>query len=185
MEIKMTKNVVIAAIKEHEAKFVDLRFTDILGKEQHITIPVSAVDDDFIENGKMFDGSSFKGWQKIHQSDLALKPDLNNIFLDPFYQDNTLVIRCNIVDPITMLGYDRDPRSLAIRAEAYLKSTGIADFAYFGPEPEFFIFDDVRWNTSMSGSFYKIDSEEASWNSGKKIAGGNIGHRPAIFRYPC
>ena len=176
----MSKNVVVAAIKEHEAKFVDLRFTDILGKEQHITIPVSAVDDDFIENGKMFDGSSFKGWQKIHQSDLALKPDLNNIFLDPFYQDNTLVIRCNIVDPITMLGYDRDPRSLAIRAEAYLKSTGIADVAYFGPEPEFFIFDDVRWNTSMSGSFYKIDSEEASWNSGKKIAGGNIGHRPAI-----
>ena len=176
----MTKNVVLAAIKEHEAKFVDMRFTDILGKEQHITIPVSAVDDDFIENGKMFDGSSFKGWQKIHQSDLALKPDLNNIFLDPFYQDNTLVIRCNIVDPITMLGYDRDPRSLAIRAEAYLKSTGIADVAYFGPEPEFFIFDDVRWNTSMSGSFYKIDSEEASWNSGKKIAGGNIGHRPAI-----
>ena len=180
MEIKMSKNVVVAAIKEHEAKFVDLRFTDILGKEQHITIPVSAVDDDFIENGKMFDGSSFKGWQKIHQSDLALKPDLNNIFLDPFYQDNTLVIRCNIVDPITMLGYDRDPRSLAIRAEAYLKSTGIADVAYFGPEPEFFIFDDVRWNTSMSGSFYKIDSEEASWNSGKKIAGGNIGHRPAV-----
>jgi len=176
----MSKNVVVAAIKEHEAKFVDLRFTDILGKEQHITIPVSAVDDDFIENGKMFDGSSFKGWQKIHQSDLALKPDLNNIFLDPFYQDNTLVIRCNIVDPITMLGYDRDPRSLAIRAEAYLKSTGIADVAYFGPEPEFFIFDDVRWNTSMSGSFYKIDSEEASWNSGKKIAGGNIGHRPAV-----
>ena len=176
----MSKNIVLAAIKEHDAKFVDLRFTDILGKEQHITIPVSAVDDDFIENGKMIDGSSFKGWQKIHQSDLGLKPDLDNIFLDPFYQDNTLVIRCNIVDPITMLGYDRDPRSLAMRAEAYLQSTGIADVAYFGPEPEFFIFDDVRWNTSMSSSFYKIDSEEANWNSGKKIAGGNIGHRPAV-----
>ena len=176
----MSMKVVQAAIEEHDAKFIDLRFTDIIGKEQHITIPVSAADDEFIQNGKMIDGSSFKGWQKIHQSDLALMPDLSHIVLDPFYQDSTLIIRCNVVDPQTMLGYDRDPRSLAERAEMYLQSTGIASEALFGPEPEFFIFDDARWNIHMSGSFYKVDSEEAQWNSGKKLDGGNIGHRPGI-----
>lgn len=176
----MSKNAVLAMIKENDAKFIDLRFTDTLGKEQHITIPVSAVDDDFIENGKMIDGSSFKGWQKIHQSDLTLMPDLSTVLLDPFYQDNTLFIRCNVVDPQTMLGYDRDPRSVAQRAEVYLQSTGIADQALFGPEPEFFIFDDVRWETSMNGAFYKINSDEGQWNSGKQIDGGNIGHRPPV-----
>ncbi|WP_133130580.1 glutamate--ammonia ligase [Legionella yabuuchiae] len=176
----MSKDVLLQAINEHEIKFIDLRFTDTRGKEQHITIPVSAVNDDFIEHGKMIDGSSFKGWQKIHQSDLALVPDFDSVHLDPFYQENTLFIRCNVVEPQTMLGYDRDPRSLALRAEAYLQSTGIADKAYFGPEPEFFLFDDVRWETNISGSFYKIDSEEAQWNSGKVVEGGNIGHRPQI-----
>ncbi|KTC74887.1 glutamine synthetase [Legionella birminghamensis] len=176
----MSKKAVFDAIKEHEAKFVDLRFTDTIGKEQHISIPVSAIDDDFLENGKMIDGSSIKGWQKIHQSDLALVPDCSNILLDPFYQDNTLIIRCNVVDPLTMMGYDRDPRSLAQRAEAYLKSTGIADTAYFGPEPEFFLFDDVRWKTSINGAFYAIDSDEAHWNSDKVFEGGNIGHRPSV-----
>ncbi len=176
----MSKNAVFAAIKEFDAKFIDLRFTDILGKEQHITLPISAVSDDLFENGKMIDGSSFKGWQKIHQSDLALIPDLNTVHIDPFYQDNTLFIRCNVADPQTMLGYERDPRSLAQRAETYLQSTGIADQVFFGPEPEFFIFDDVRWETNISGSFYKIDSEEAQWNSGKILEGGNIGHRPNI-----
>lgn len=176
----MNKNTLIAAIKEHEAKFIDLRFTDTRGKEQHITIPVSAVNDDFLENGKMIDGSSFNGWQKIHQSDLALLPDLSSILPDPFYQDSTLFLRCNVVDPQTMMGYERDPRSLAQRAETYLQSTGIADQALFGPEPEFFIFDDVRWKTGMSGAFYAIDSEEAEWNSNKLIEGGNIGHRPPV-----
>ena len=176
----MSKSALLAAIKEHDVKFIDLRFTDTRGKEQHITIPVSAVDDDFIENGKMIDGSSFKGWQKIHQSDLALLPDLNHILPDPFYQDSTLFVRCNVVDPQTMLGYERDPRSLAQRAEHYLKSTGIADQVFFGPEPEFFIFDDVRWETNISGAFYKIDSEEAQWNSSKVIDGGNTGHRPPV-----
>lgn len=176
----MSKKVVLEAIKEHDAKFVDLRFTDILGKEQHITIPTSAVDEDFIENGKMIDGSSFKGWQKIHQSDLALMPDLNSIMLDPFFQDNTLVIRCNVVDPQTMIGYERCPRSLAERAQNYLKSTGIADTALFGPEPEFFIFDDVRYQTTINKTFYQINSDEAQWNSGEEIEGGNIGHRPSI-----
>ncbi|KTD55728.1 glutamine synthetase [Legionella santicrucis] len=176
----MSKNIILEAIKEHEAKLIDLRFTDIRGKEQHITIPVSAVDNDFVENGKMIDGSSFKGWQKIHQSDLALVPDLETIKLDPFFQDNTLFIRCNVVDPKTMMGYERCPRSLALRAEAYLQSTGIADTAFFGPEPEFFIFDSVQWETNIGGAFYKIDSEEAQWYSGKELEGGNIGHRPGI-----
>ena len=180
MERIMSKNAVLEAIKKHDAKFIDLRFTDMLGKEQHISMPVSAVDDDFIQHGKMIDGSSFKGWQKIHESDLALIPDLSSMLLDPFYQDNTLIIRCNILDPKNNSAYDKDPRSLALRAEQYLKSTGIADDVYFGPEPEFFVFDSVRWKTSIGGSFYEIDSEEAAWNADKAINGGNIGHRPGL-----
>jgi len=176
----MSIDVLMDAIKKNEASFVDLRFTDIRGKEQHITLPSSAIDEDFIENGKMIDGSSFKGWQKIHQSDLALLPDLDSVFLDPFYQDKTVFVRCNVVDPQTMSGYERCPRSIAQRAEEYLRSTGIADDVFFGPEPEFFLFDDVRWETGISGSFYQIDSDEAKWNSGKVIEGGNIGHRPSI-----
>ncbi|MDP1601676.1 MAG: type I glutamate--ammonia ligase [Legionella sp.] len=176
----MSKDVLFAAIKEHDAKFIDLRFTDTRSQIHHITIPVSAVDDDFIENGKMFDGSSITGWQKIHQSDLALVPDCETVLLDPFYQDSTLIVQCNIVDPQTMMGYQRDPRSIAQRAEMYLKSTGIADSALFGPEPEFFLFDDVRWETSINGAFYKLDSTEAHWNSGKAYDGGNTGHRPAV-----
>ena len=176
----MSKKDVLAAIEEHDAKFIDLRFTDTRGKEQHITLPVSALDDDFLENGKMFDGSSIKGWQKIHKSDLALVPDLDTVLPDPFYQDSTIVIRCTVMDPETMAGYDRCPRSLAQRAEEYLKSTGIADKALFGPEPEFFIFDDVRWETNMNGAFYKIDSHEAHWNSGRVYEGGNTGHRPGV-----
>lgn len=176
----MSKDRLMSLIKEHDVKFLDLRFTDTRGQEQHVTIPVSAADEHFIEYGKMIDGSSFKGWKKIHQSDLAVVPDMDTMLLDPFYQDNTLLIRCNIVDPETLQGYSRDPRTIALRAEKYLKSTGIADEILFGPEPEFFIFDDVQWETSMSGCFYKIDSEEAQWNSGKPLAGGNIGHRPRI-----
>lgn len=176
----MSKNALCDAIETYEAKFVDLRFTDIKGKEQHITIPVSAINPDFFEHGKMIDGSSFKGWQEIHQSDLALIPDLSSVHADPFYQDSTIFIRCNIGDPISKAGYERCPRSIAQRAEKYLISTGIADQANFGPEPEFFVFDSVRFETNMKGSFYEIDSEEAHWNSGKLIDGGNIGHRPRI-----
>jgi glutamine synthetase len=180
MEITMNKKALLAAIEKYDAKFIDLRFTDSRGKEQHITIPISAVNEEFIEHGKMIDGSSFKGWQKIHKSDLSLMPDLNTIQPDPFYQDSTLFIRCNVTDPNMKTSYDRCPRSISQRAEAYLKSTGIADSAYFGPEPEFFIFDSVRFKTSMSGSFYEIDSEEAHWNSEKVMEGGNIGHRPRV-----
>lgn len=168
------------AISRHGAKFIDLRFTDMRGKEQHITIPVGALDETLLEHGKPIDGSSFEGWQKIHESDLTLLPDLSTIQLDPFYQETTLFIRCNVVNPKTLAGYTRDPRSIATRAEAYLRSTGIADEVFFGPEPEFFLFDDVRWETGISGAFYKIDSDEAQWNSGKAIEGGNIGHRPRI-----
>src|SRR3990167_9105727 len=176
----MNKATLLAAIKEHDAKFIDLRFTDTRGKEQHITLPVSSVNDELVEKGKMFDGSSFKGWQKIHLSDLALVPDLSTLLLDPFYQDSTLIVRCNVSDPQTQAGYDRCPRTIAARAEAYLQKTGIADDILFGPEPEFFIFDDARWETTMNGCFYKVDSDEAQWNSGKTIDGGNIGHRPSV-----
>lgn len=176
----MNKKEVLALLHESEAKFVDLRFTDTRGKEQHITIHASCIDDDFIEYGKMFDGSSMKGWQQIHQSDLALIPDLSTAVLDPFYQDQTVVIRCTVRDPSTGNDYDRCPRALAQRAEAYLKASGIADTVFFGPEPEFFIFDDVRWQTEINSAFYEINSEEGSWNSGKMIDGGNIGHRPAV-----
>ncbi|OGV48613.1 MAG: type I glutamate--ammonia ligase [Legionellales bacterium RIFCSPHIGHO2_12_FULL_42_9] len=176
----MTKATLLEAIKEHNAKFLDFRFTDTRGKEQHITLPVSSLNDELIEEGKMIDGSSFIGWQKIHLSDLALIPDLHTLLLDPFYQDATLIIRCNVSDPQTQAGYDRCPRTIAERAEAYLRKTGIADDILFGPEPEFFIFDDARWETHVNGCFYKVDSDEGQWNSGKTIDGGNIGHRPGI-----
>ena len=176
----MKKKDVLAMLQSCEATVVDLRFTDTRGKEQHITISASCVDDEFIEHGKMFDGSSIKGWQAIHQSDLALMPDLSTAAQDPFYQDTTINIRCNVLDPSTGKDYERCPRALAQRAEAYLKTTGIADVALFGPEPEFFIFDDVRWQTGINKAFYEINAEEGYWNSGKNVDGGNTGHRPAI-----
>lgn len=167
-------------IKEHNVKWVDLRFTDIKGKEHHITIPAKTVDEDFFENGQMFDGSSFAGWKGVEASDMILMPDDSTPFLDPFMQDSTVVLRCNVIEPATMQGYERDPRSVAQRAEAYLKTTGLGDTAFFGPEPEFFMFDDVRWGADMSGSFCKVDSSEAAWNSAKEYEGGNNGFRPGI-----
>jgi len=167
-------------IKDSDAKYVDLRFTDTKGKEQHVTVPVSEVDEDMFEDGKMFDGSSISGWKGINESDMILMPDPNTAVVDPFFQDITVNLRCDIVEPTTMEGYERDPRSIAKRAEEYLKSTGIGDTAFFGPEPEFFILDDVRWGTDMSGTFVKIDSEEAGWNSEKVYPDGNMGHRPGV-----
>ncbi|MDP5069674.1 MAG: glutamate--ammonia ligase [Congregibacter sp.] len=167
-------------IKESEAGWVDLRFTDTRGKEQHVSIPSSEVHEDFFESGKMFDGSSIAGWKGINESDMILMPDDSSSVLDPFTDDTTIILRCNIVEPMTMQGYDRDPRSLAHRAEEYLKSTGIGDTAYFGPEPEFFIFDDVKWHADISGASYAINSEEAAWSSNKSFPDGNIGHRPGI-----
>jgi len=136
---------VLKVIKENKARWVDLRFTDTKGKEQHVTIPSAEVNDNFFNDGKMFDGSSIEGWKGINESDMILMPDPDTAMLDPFYEEATIIIRCNIVEPSTMEGYERDPRSVAYRAEEYLKSTGIGDTAYFGPEPEFFLFDDVRW----------------------------------------
>ncbi|WP_231759112.1 glutamate--ammonia ligase [Microbulbifer elongatus] len=167
-------------IKESEAKWVDLRFTDTKGKEQHVSIPAKEVDGEFFEEGKMFDGSSIAGWKGINESDMILMPDDETSFLDPFTDEATVIIRCNIVDPITGQGYERDPRSIALRAEEYLKSTGFGDTALFGPEPEFFVFDDITWGAEMGGAFYKINSEEAAWSSGASFAEGNMGHRPGV-----
>ena len=167
-------------IKESDAKFVDLRFTDTVGKEQHVTLPVGIVDEDLFEDGKMFDGSSIAGWKGINESDMILMPVSDSAVLDPFTQDATINIRCDIVEPADMQGYDRDPRSIAKRAEAYLSSTGIGDTAYFGPENEFFLFDAVHWSNEMGHAFYEIDSTEAAWNSAKEYEDGNTGHRPGV-----
>jgi len=176
----MTAAKVQKLIKDNGAKFVDLRFTDTKGKEQHVTVPSSTVDASFFKDGKMFDGSSIAGWKGINESDMVLMPDPSTAVMDPFSDESTLIVRCDILEPNTMKGYERDPRSLALRAEAYLKSTGIADTAYFGPENEFFIFDDVRWGSSISGSFCKVDSSEASWNTERVYEDGNMGHRPTV-----
>ncbi|HQU14573.1 MAG: type I glutamate--ammonia ligase [Chromatiales bacterium 21-64-14] len=171
---------VLKLLKDQGVKFVDLRFADTRGKEQHLSMPASQVDGSFFKDGKMFDGSSIAGWKGINESDMVLMPDPETAVMDPFTDEPTLIVRCDILEPTTMQGYDRDPRTIAKRAEAYLKSTKIADTAYFGPEPEFFIFDDARWGAEMRGAFYKIDSDEASWNSERVFDDGNIGHRPSV-----
>ena len=167
-------------IKDNDVKWVDLRFTDSHGKEQHVTLPVGEIDDDFFQDGKMFDGSSIAGWKGINESDMILLPEDETAVLDPFTDVATLNLRCNIVEPTTMQGYERDPRSVALRAEEYLKSTGIADTALFGPEPEFFVFDSVQWKSDMSGAMYNIYSEEAAWVSADEFEKNNIGHRPGV-----
>jgi glutamine synthetase len=171
---------VIKMMKDNNVKFVDFRFTDTRGKEQHVSMPADIVDADMFTEGKMFDGSSISGWKGINESDMILMPDADTAVMDPFTDEPTLIVSCDVVEPATGEGYDRCPRSLAKRAEAYLKSTGIADTAYFGPEPEFFVLDDVRWGADMSGAFYKVDSEEAEWNSERVFEEGNIGHRPGL-----
>ena len=176
----MSKEKVLKLIKDNDAKWVDLRFADTRGKEQHVSIPVATVNDEFFESGKMFDGSSISGWKGINESDMVLMPDPSTAVMDPFYDDANVIIRCDVLEPTTMQGYDRCPRSLGKRAEAYLKSTGIADTAFFGPEPEFFIFDDARWGDNLNSAYYEIDSEEGSWNSDRPFEEGNIGHRPGI-----
>ncbi|MEH6577449.1 MAG: glutamate--ammonia ligase [Amphritea sp.] len=167
-------------IKENEVRWVDMRFTDTHGKEHHVTIPSSEVSEDFFDEGKMFDGSSIAGWKGINESDMILMPDDSATVMDPFSEDTTIIVRCDIVEPATGQGYERDPRSVANRAEAYLKSTGIADTAIFGPEPEFFVFDEVKWHADISGCGYSIGSQEAAWASSHSIEGGNTGHRPRV-----
>lgn len=176
----MSVENVLQLIKDEDVKFLDFRFTDTRGKEQHVSYPAHGIDEDTFSEGVMFDGSSVSGWKGINESDMILMPDASTAVLDPFMDDTTLIVRCDIVEPATMQGYERDPRSVAKRAEAYLASTGLADTAFFGPEPEFFILDDVRWGSDISGSFYKIDSNESSWNTEKVFPDGNKGHRPSV-----
>jgi glutamine synthetase len=175
-----TAKQVLDIIKEKEVKFVDFRFTDTRGKEQHVGVPVSAFDADKFTEGHAFDGSSIAGWKGIQASDMLLMPDPETAFIDPFFDETTLVISCDVVEPSDGKGYDRDPRSIAKRAEAFLKSSGLGDTAYFGPEPEFFIFDSVEWTVDMSGCRVQIFSEEAAWSSGEKFESGNTGHRPSV-----
>jgi glutamine synthetase len=167
-------------IKENDVTWVDLRFTDTKGKEHHVSIPSRYVDEEFFETGQMFDGSSINGWKGINESDMILMPDDTTAYMDPFTEDATLVLRCDIIEPATMQGYERDPRSVAKRAEEYLQSTGLGDTAFFGPEPEFFMFDDITWGADMQGCFYKINSDEGAWATASKTEGGNLGHRPRV-----
>ena len=175
-----TPKNVLEMISEKECKFVDFRFTDTRGKEQHVSVPAKLVDENKFEEGHAFDGSSIAGWKGIQASDMLLMPDPSTAVMDPFTEEATLLLTCDVVEPSDGQGYERDPRSLALRAENYLTNSGIGDVAYFGPEPEFFIFDSVTWKVSMDESSYKINSEEASWSSGKDIEGGNLAHRPAV-----
>ena len=170
----------LSLINNNDVRWVDLRFTDTKGKEQHVSIPASVVNEDFFEAGKMFDGSSIAGWKGINESDMILMPDDSTAILDPFTDDPTVILRCDIVEPATMQGYDRDPRSIAKKAEAYLTSTGFGDTAFFGPEPEFFVFEDVKWHADMSGASYEINAEEAAWSSNLDFEDGNTGHRPRV-----
>jgi len=173
-------NKVLELIKEKDVKYVDFRFTDPRGKWQHIAQPAATVDETIFEEGIMFDGSSIAGWKEIHESDMTLMPDAATAQLDPFAAQTQLIITCDVVEPSTGEGYSRDPRSTAKRAEAYLKYSGIGDSAFFGPELEFFVFDDVRFDVSMNHTFYLLDSEEGPYVSGREFADGNIGHRPPV-----
>lgn len=171
---------VMKMLKDDEVKFVDLRFTDTRGKEQHVSVPVKAFNESKFTDGHAFDGSSIAGWKGIEASDMLLMPDPDSARMDPFTDEPVLNLTCDVVEPSDGKGYDRDPRSIAKRGEAYLKSTGLGDTAYFGPEPEFFIFDSVTWNVDMSGCSVKIKSEEAPWSSGEEYEGGNMAHRAPV-----
>ncbi|MGZ9032568.1 MAG: type I glutamate--ammonia ligase [Burkholderiaceae bacterium] len=175
-----TAKDVMKMMTDNEVLFVDLRFTDTKGKEQHVSVPAKVFDEDKFEHGHAFDGSSIAGWKGIEASDMLLMPDPVSARMDPFREENTLIVTCDVVEPSTGKGYDRDPRSLAKRAEAYLKSTGVGDTAYFGPEPEFFIFDSVTWNVDMAGCSVRIKSEEAPWSTGLDYEAGNLAHRPPV-----
>lgn len=175
-----TAEDILNLVKEQDIKFIDYRFCDTRGKEQHVSVPAHTLEADTFEEGKMFDGSSIAGWKGINDSDMVLMPDPSTATLDPFFEEATLILRCDVLEPATGQGYERDPRSLTKRAEAYLKSTGIADTALFGPENEFFVFDGVRWGADLSGSFVHIESEEAAWSAGKEYEGTNTGHRPGV-----
>jgi glutamine synthetase len=171
---------VLKLMKDEEVAYVDIRFTDPRGKLQHVTVDCDLVDEDFLEEGFMFDGSSIAGWKSIDKSDMKLIPDTNSVYVDPFYAEKTICIHCNVVEPDTGEAYSRDPRGTAAKAEAYLISTGIGDTAYFGPEAEFFVFDDVRYSVGINKVSYQVDAVDASWNTDTEFEMGNTGHRPGV-----
>ena len=170
----------VKKIKDEDIAYVDIRFTDPRGKLQHVTVLENQVDEDFIAEGFMFDGSSIAGWKSIDQSDMKLMPDVSSAYIDPFFAEKTICVHCDVVEPDTGELYDRDPRGTAKKAEAYLKSSGIGDVSYWGPEAEFFVFDDVRFSTSMNKVSYEIDAVNAAWNTDTEYEAGNMGHRPRV-----
>ncbi|MCC6467851.1 MAG: type I glutamate--ammonia ligase [Alphaproteobacteria bacterium] len=178
MSAEMTK--VMKMLKDNDVKYVDFRFTDPRGKWQHLSHHIVTVTEDFLTDGIMFDGSSIAGWKAINESDMVLMPDLKTAVMDPFAAQPTAIIVCDTFEPGTGQAYSRCPRSIAKKAEAYLKSAGIGDTAYFGPEAEFFVFDDVRYSVGMNKGFYEVDSDEGPYVTGKKFPDGNTGHRPPI-----
>jgi glutamine synthetase len=176
----MSKKKVLDLMKAEDVEYVDIRFTDPRGRLQHVTVVADLVDEDFLDEGFMFDGSSIAGWKSIDQSDMKLMPDTETAYIDPFYAEKTLCIHCNVVEPDTGEAYSRDPRSTALKAEAYLKSTGIGDNAFFGPEAEFFIFDDVRYSVKMNKVSFEVDAIDGAWNTDTEYESGNMGHRPGV-----
>ncbi|MFY0311415.1 type I glutamate--ammonia ligase [Leisingera sp. D0M16] len=176
----MSADAVLKTLKDEDVAYVDIRFTDVRGKLQHVTVDVDLVDEDFLEEGFMFDGSSIAGWKSIENSDMKLIPDTESAYIDPFYAEKTLCIHCSIVEPDTGESYERDPRGTAQKAEAYLKSSGIGDVAYMGPEAEFFLFDDVRFSNTINKVSYEVDATDGSWNTDAEFEMGNMGHRPGL-----
>ena len=175
----MSAQDLLKMIADEGAEYVDVRFTDPRGKLQHVTVIADLVDEDFIEEGFMFDGSSIAGWKSIEASDMKLMLDTSSAYVDPFYAEKTICVHCSVVEPDTGEAYTRDPRSTAQKAEAYLKSSGVGDVAYFGPEAEFFLFDDVRYSVTPSKVSYQIDAEDAAWNTDAEFETGNLAHRSA------
>ncbi len=176
----MENEDVLKLLADEDTDYVDLRFTDPRGKLQHVTVMADQVDEDFLEEGFMFDGSSIAGWKSIEASDMKLMPDAGSAYIDPFYAEKTLAMHCSVVEPDTGEAYERDPRGTAQKAEAYLRASGIGDVAYFGPEAEFFLFDDVRFAVGMNKVSYEVDAQDAAWNSDTEYETGNMGHRPGI-----
>ena len=175
-----TPEDVLRAIQDNDVRHVDLRFTDPRGKWQHTTQYVTTMDEDVFVDGIFFDGSSIAGWKDINESDMILMPDPTTAVMDPFMAENTMVLFCDVHEPSTGMAYERCPRSVAKKAEAYIQEAGIGDTAYFGPEAEFFVFDDARFDVSMNRTFYMLDSAEGPYNSGSKFDEGNPGHRPDV-----
>ncbi|MAY88896.1 type I glutamate--ammonia ligase [Arenibacterium halophilum] len=176
----MSNKAVLKLIKDEDIEYVDIRFTDTRGKLQHVTVVADLVDEDFLEEGFMFDGSSVAGWKSIEASDMKLMPDTESAYIDPFYAEKTLCIHCSVVEPDTGESYERDPRGTAEKAEAYLKESGIGDVAYMGPEAEFFLFDNVKFSNTINKVSYEVDATDASWNTDADFEMGNMGHRPGL-----